>query len=171
VVERPAYLNIVVSSAEQGGDVQAPPRWRVEKIQPTGATDTTLSPQVDCAATTFQPGFAFEVTCQAPPEPDPSPLPDTVTTRGRRCVNASVRADIKGPIQNEAVSGRITCGDQQAIGASCTATASTLDVAAGGYTGSCVQVAPNGPLPIRCWVDLSRVHYDSWQVTCYGTDP
>jgi hypothetical protein len=167
-VARPAYLNIVVTSSEQPG-LEAPPRYRVEKVQPV-AGDTTLSPEVSCS-TVYQPTAAFEVTCTPVAEPDPLPLSNTVTVTGRQCVNAAVRAEIKGPFQNEAVTGRITCGENAQLGAGCTATASTPDLTAGGYSGLCQAPAPNGPLPIRCWVDLSRVHYDSWQVTCMGTDP
>jgi hypothetical protein len=164
----PAYLNVVVDSAGEGFDV--PPRYHVDRIEPV-AGDTTVSPKVDCS-TAFQPHAFFEVTCRPVPEPERSPLPDTVSVQGRRCVNASVKAAISGPAINEAVTGRITCGEQPASGAACTATATTPDVNnPGWFSGSCVQLAPEGPLPIRCWVDLTRVVVDSWQVTCYGTDP
>jgi hypothetical protein len=168
-VERPAYLNIVVQSNGDSQDLQKPPTWSVQRLEATDG-DTTLSPRVNCD-TAFLPGQSFAVRCVPVQEPDPLPTSSgTVTVRGRRCMNAAVRATIDGPVPAEQVTGTITCGEPIAVAASCTATAGT-PTTSGTFTGACTQVAPNGPLPIRCFVDLSRVRFDSWTVTCMGTDP
>ena len=164
-IARPAYINIVVESPQHRDQ---PPSWRVETLR-LNQRDTTLSPQVSCDAL-WAPKQSFAVTCRPTPEPD-IVLTDDVRISGRLCENPAVRAEIHGPIPNEQVTGLITCGEPVATSASCTASASTVDVLAGGYSGDCLAIAPNGPLPIRCWVDLSKVLIDRWSVTCYGTDP
>lgn len=175
-VERPAYINVIVESDprvdSQPGRGQ-PPRFRVETIDANGGViDTSfgISPHVKCTSV-FEQFVQFTVTC-APVSDDPIMLGDETVISGWRCENAAVRAEIQGPRPNEWVTGTITCGEPPATtGASCTATASTPDVLAGGFSGMCFQPAPNGPLPITCTVDLSGVWLDTWRVTCYGTDP
>lgn len=170
---RPGYLNIIVTATERHPEQQfAEPKFRVEDLR-LNQEDTTLSPRVDCTRE-FAPTQFFSVTCSPVAEPAlldaQTTQGDRVTIEGRQCVNAGVRASISGPVALEQVTGTIMCGDPVQVTASCTAVAALPGVN-GGYSGSCAQVAPEGPFPIRCWVDLSRVHYDHWEVTCYGTDP
>jgi hypothetical protein len=168
VVARPAYLNIVVDSPQSP---QQPPRFRVERVDPAGST--ALSPRVSCWSKFDQQQVerpSFTVTCVPEVEEDVA-VTDDVRVSGRRCENAGVRVEVAGPVPNEQVTGTITCGQPVVAAASCTATASLLDPLNGGFTGHCAQALQSGPMPISCHVDLSRVRYDRWQVTCYGTDP
>ena len=162
-ISRPAYLNIIVESPTQP---EQPPRWRLERIE-------GVSPEVTCESfmqVTEERRRTFTVQCVDVEEP--IVLSNEVTIQGRRCENAAVRAQISGPVFGEYVTGTITCGEPPlATSASCTATASTSTVLNPLWSGECFQLAPNGPLPIRCTVDLTGVLIDRWQVTCYGTDP
>ena len=169
-IARPAYLNIVVDAAKARDQA---PSYRVEAINANGQIldqDVTVSPNVKCDSF-FQPQVMFSVSCAAVDDGEIH-LGNDVVISGFRCENAAVRAEIAGPIPNEYVTGTITCGSPPtATGASCTAHAATFDLLNGGWNGMCFQTAPNGPLPIRCDVDLTGVQIDSWRVTCYGTDP
>lgn len=177
VLAWPAVVNIVVDAPERQ---DLPPTYRLESFANGVALNDTFTidgvdlntrPELDCQ-TEFVPRLRFQVDCRPKADPPPIVLPATneVVNRAWQCWNAAVKAEITGPMQGEAVTGAIVCGEPQGSVASCTATANTASLPAG-WSGQCVATTNANRLPIRCMVDLTKVFLDTWRVTCYSTDP